>query len=103
MLHDQDWWADHPISDHDVRIGRASLADMKACHIIESMLSDLPITPLNLARVEKWCTSTGSMLAYEALLSRFASLLSPDQRVVLMQEAEDCFSPELVALWHIPP
>jgi hypothetical protein len=71
LLHDQDWWADHPISDHDVRIGRASLADMKACHIIESMLSDLPITPLNLARIENWCTSTGSMSAYETLLARF--------------------------------
>ena len=101
LLHDQDWWADHPISDHDV--GRASLADMKACHIIESMLSDLPITPLNLARVENWRASTGSMSAYEALLTRFASVLSPARRVALMQEAEDCFTPELAALWHIPP
>jgi hypothetical protein len=47
--------------------------------------------------------STGYMSAYEARLTHFASLLSPARRVALMQEAEDCFTPEFVALWHIPP
>lgn len=94
LLQDQEWW-----SDADVTVDESADAVGRAIEIIEDTICRMKPTPLSLRRIRSWCLSYTLPASYEAVLTRFAALMSEEEVLEYQRAARSLFRAEVVDEW----
>lgn len=91
---------DQPWCDGDTSADQGGDALAKAVGIIEDTIDRMEPTPINLRRIRGWCQNYTLGAGYEALLTRFAGLMTENELREYHRAASSAFQAEIVEAWQ---